>query len=242
MIKTFGGSNASKQVVQFLQQTYGSEFSDIQAVRKQWYSYVAYTEAGAVTYTFFGNAVGTGGTNVQLTNIPKSGSFGNVFFLLKAIRCKFYIEVWDLQAWGATDATTLYSDLINGFIQAGVFRLRINSRDFILEPKPFLRMPPAHSCADVHTAGLDTLTLNEAAPNTLATTRSNAPYGSLNDSPASLYRVDPNIFFLEEQNFQVTVEYPSGAVGVIGTDITHDTTAPLYIGVSLDGVVFRPVQ
>ena len=44
------------------------------------------------------------------------------------------------------------------------------------------------------------------------------------------------------QTFQVSVDYPSGLVPVIGTGVTDDTTNPLKVGIKLDGVLIRPKQ
>jgi hypothetical protein len=43
-----------------------------------------------------------------------------------------------------------------------------------------------------------------------------------------------------EQNFSLTVEFPSGLVPVIGTDITDDTTNPLKVVAVIDSVTIRP--
>jgi hypothetical protein len=238
---TFSNSN---QALAYLQRAYGSQTGQLQAVRKQFWSNVAYPEAGAVEFNFFGSAIGGTGQTRRLTNMPKQNSFGNQHFLLKAIRCDFYITVWDLQAWAFADAdtTTLYSDIINGFVQNGVLEMEINARKYMQVPNPFLYCPPAFTQEEVFSAGIDSLTLSEATPNTLNNYLSPAPYATLNPNPRSLYLVDPNILIEAEQNFSVTIDYPSGAILVIGTAVTDDTSAPLYIEVILDGVTFRPVQ
>jgi len=79
------------QKINRLQNKYGSaRFCQFQHVRKQFYSFVKYPLAGANTINLFGDAI-SGVFNKQLTNMPKQNSFGNIFFILKAIRCKYLL-------------------------------------------------------------------------------------------------------------------------------------------------------
>ena len=233
--------NSSSEVISYLQRVYGSaNFVDWQAIRRTFYSNVAYPEAGLTSATFFGSAVGT--QNKQLTNMPKAGSFGQNHFWLKAIYCTFFINDQGLNNWDGTDAETLYSDIINGVFQTGVLELSIGSRKFVQVPKPFLYAPPATGPGEVYSAGIRALTLVEAAPNTLGSSSSSRPHANLANRASSGYLVDPAILIEAEQSFECSIGWPSGLVPVIATGITDDTTNPLYLQVQLDGIVFRPVQ
>lgn len=231
----------SQQVVRQLQQKYGSaNFQRWQSLRRQFYSFVAYPTAGASELRLFGDAV-SGTVNKQLTNMPKAGSFGQNHFMLKAIRCTYFIQNNLISSYASTDATTLFTELTAGIFQAGVFEMQIGNRVMIQTPKPFLYMPPADGRAVVRSVGVRALTLTEAAPNTLLTFDSAAPAAELNRGRQSLYLVDPNIVIEAEQNFQVSLKYPSGALPVTATTIIPNGTT-LYVGVILDGLVFRPQQ
>lgn len=233
---------SSEEALQYLARTYGSaDYRSWQILRRKWYSKVTYPEAGAIQFSFFSTPPGQGGLTTFDTNIPKANSFGQQHVILKSIQCFWYIQTWDLQAWAGTDASTLVSDVLLGFPHAGVLNLTINSRKFAEIPKPFLYAPPGDGLEQVYTRGLDTLTLTEGTPNTLLTTRSAAPYAEL-VGYKNMYVLDPQILIEAEQSFTCTIDYPAGAVAVIGTGVTDDTTNPLKIGVRLDGITARPMQ
>ena len=233
----------SQTALNYLQSKYGSaNYNSWQSLRKEWWSFVPYLEAGASVYTFFGDAVGQNAKTKQDTNLPKSGSLGQNHFLLKSLRCDIQIADLKLQTAYATDASQLYSDILNGFVHAGVLELVIGDRIFVQIPKPFMYAPPADGRCKVHGAGVTSITLNEAAPNTLNAYISVFPFATLNRRQNSAYIVDPNILIEAEQHFEVRTRFDSGAVPVIGTGVTDDATNPLKIGVMLDGITFRPVQ
>src|SRR6266487_1761727 len=156
---------------------YGSvDWRSWQYLRRKWFYKAAYVEAGASVLNFFGNTAGTGGLTQDDTNIPESNKFGNQHVLLKSLQFAPWIKTWDLTAFDGTDASTLVSDMINGFPHAGVARLVISSREYCQIPCPLLYCPPADGQGRVYTAGLSTLTLTEGTPNTLLTSISPAPY------------------------------------------------------------------
>ncbi len=237
-------ANPDRDALLYLQQRFGTtNYNSWQSLRWSFYSYVKYPEAGGASFSFFGNP--TGGTSVdtlQLTNIPKANSFGQQHFLLKTIKSKIFIQTDNFAAYDGTDASTLYSDYLMGLVQAGVLTLKINSRDYLQIPKPFLYAPTADGSQEYYGAGVASATLNEAAPNTLATFVSPYPRATQAQKDRGLYEVDPNLLIEAEQNFQCQLTFDSGLVPVIGTGVTDDTTNPLYIGVEFDGIVFRPTQ
>lgn len=235
----------SQLSLQALQNQFGSaDFSSWQSNRKRWYSFVQYLSAGQATTSFFGTALGQGTPPVtsEYTNMPKAGSFGQGHFLLKAIAVTFKIGTWALNAWNGLDASSLYSDLIMGFVNGGVLTININSRPFAQIVKPFLYTPPYDGHERVHTAGLQSLTLVQGTPNTLGSVTTSPPYAEQQSIRDGAYLVDPNIFIEAEQSFDVTLAFPSGNIPVLGTSIVNDSTNPLYVGVILDGVFFRPLQ
>jgi len=232
---------SSETAIRYLANKFGSaDYNNWQAVPYQYWSFVPYGTAGAASYTFFADAVGTNATNKQLTNMPKAGSFGQQHFLLKKIRTGAFVTNPEQESWDGTDAETLYSDYVNGIFQAGFFNLEIQSKSYVNFPNPFLYAGGDYGADRQYLAGIEALTLSEAAPNVIATYRSHSPFASLNNNQDQKYIVDPNILIEAEQNFQASIGYPSGALAPVATGIVSATS--LYIGVIFEGLIMRPVQ
>lgn len=235
--------STSQDALAYLQGKYGSaNYRSWQSVRKPLWSFVDYPAAGAAILTFFGDSIGAGGLTAQMTNMQKAGSPGQNHFLLKSIQTSVYIADWMENGAFTVDADVMYSDLIAGWAQAGMLRLTIGQRDYAQIPKPFLFCPPANGQHRIHNRGILALTLTEGTPNVFASSRTVHPSGTLLERHESKYRVDPNILIEAEQNFQVTIEFPSGALAAIASNVVNDSTNPLKVGVILDGIIFRPVQ
>jgi hypothetical protein len=233
----------SMSAIKRIQQRYGStDYASWQNLRKRFYSFVTYPEAGSSQLTFFGSALGQNGTTPEITNMPKAGSFGQQHFWVRTISCVVKIDVWNLAAWAGTDASSLYSDFIIGFVQAGFLEFKINARPWIQLPVPFLYAPPFDGRALVYSAGISTLTLAEGTPNTLTGLVTSAPFATQTTDKEGVFMFDPPPFIEAEQNFEITISFPSGLVPVIGTGVTDDTTNPLKVGVILDGELYRPMQ
>jgi hypothetical protein len=62
---------------------------------------------------------------------------------------------------------------------------------------------------------------------------------------SNVYFTDPNILIEAEQQFNVSLQFPSGAVPVLATNVINIGGAnanPYKIGIILDGLLLRPVQ
>lgn len=239
MAKTFTNS---ERFLAYMQERYGSaNFSKWQQIRKQYYSYVLYPQAGSTVLNFFGFGLnGSGVQGRQFTNMPKAGSFGQVHFLLKQIRCKLLqLDSSLTVTTTATDAANPAADFVHGFIQAGVLEFSVGDKSYLELPRPFLYAPPADGQVDVVAQNL-TMTLTEGTPNTQTDTVIGVPNATLSRRAEAGYLVDPNILIEAEQSFAVKISYPSGAIPVIGT--TPYTATNFAVGVSFDGILFRPVQ
>lgn len=235
--------SSSEQAISYLQSKYGSaDFARWQSLRREFWSYVTYPAAGQSVITFFGDAIGSNGITTQFTNMPKSGSLGQQHFLLKAIRMDYFLDDYEVNKQFTNDASALYSDIINGVFQSGVLELLIGDRVFCQINKPFLQASPADGRIEVFANGLRSLTLAEAAPNTFSSQISAFPVAELGSRKENGYLVDPNILIEAEQQFQVRLRYDSGALAALATTVINDSTNPLKVGCTLDGVVFRPVQ
>jgi hypothetical protein len=224
----------SQQVLRSLQANFGTmQLGNYQAVRRQFYSYIPYG-SGSTQLNFFGSALGNTGQNSQLTNLPTAGSFGTSSFLVKQIRCKYYVNgSVSTATWGTTHtdaASGLYADMVNGFFQAGVLQFVVNAKTFVTINKPFLNAPASDGRTELTATG------------TYSTTAGQFPYADLSRRSENSYMVDPEIFIAAQQNFSLSIVYPSGVIAPICTNPAFATTSIGYVGVSLDGIEFRPVQ
>jgi len=221
------------------------DYTRWQAIRQQFYAYVTYPLAGQSEITFFGNAVGQGATTLADTNMPKAGSFGQVHFLVKTLSTHIKLGTQDLGSFtlaniATADQRSLSSDIIAGFTQAGVLNFSIGARPYATIPKPFLYAPPSGNSPDFDGSSVSAPT---ATP--LGNVTAQVPYATQTRNRGNVYRIDPNILIEAEQQFSITVSYPSGLVPIIATGLTpaiNDTTNPLKVGVILDGIVLRPMQ
>lgn len=232
----------STEIIAGLQTRFGSiDYSRWQSVRAEFYSYITYPLAGAASFTFFGNAIGgnVGATTLTTedTNMPRAGSFGQQHFLIKSIHTSIRIADEKLSAYVGTDATTLASDYLMGFVNAGVLNFTIGARPFLQLPVPFKFAPPLSSSA------------RSRAANPTSTTGGPPSTGFIGDYPAvtqtsnrsNIYRLDPNILIEAEQQFGVSIDFPTGLVPLNATSVVNNDTNPLKVGVTLSGVLLRPM-
>jgi len=232
----------SEEAIQAIAALYGStNYKSWSDIRRPWYSKVNYPEAGQQQLTFFSTVAGQGTITLDDTNMPKSGSFGQQHVVIKSVSLGIWVKTWDQYAWVGTNASTLVSDFLLGLAQAGVMTLTVNNRAHLQIPKPFLYCPTGAGPEQVFTQGPSTLTLTEGTPNTFLTSISQAPYAEI-FSFGNMFVLDPQLMIEAEQNFSLTLDFPSGLVPVIGTDITDDTTNPLKVVAVIDSVTIRPAS
>ncbi len=219
--------NSNTDFLKILQSKYGSlDPNNVQTRRRQYYSFVAYPTAGSSSLTFFGQSLGQ--TNRQITNIQQAGRL-DWPFLVKSIRCTWYCNTYSANSWDGTDATTIYSEIVNGIAQAGVLQFTIGSMLWLQLPQPLLYAPHAAGRIVVKSAG------------TVAANKSRMPWAWLSKRWNKPYVLDPEVFIEEDQNFKITIDYPTGALAATSTTAIANNTS-LYLGVYLDGIEVRPVQ
>ena len=237
----------SESIISAASQKFGViDYSRWQAIRWQWYSYVTYPSAGATELNFFGQVAGQAGVTLQDTNLPKAGSFGQTHFQLKSISTDIQIASNDVDGFtranqATLDTRALASDFLGGFVQAGVLRFNVGARPFATIVKPFQYAPPPGSPLDYDNTFVNQIS---AAPVPAAGAADvvGVPWVTQTKMRNNVYFVDPNILIEAEQQFNVSLQFPSGAVPVLATNVVNDTTNPLKVGVILDGLLLRPVQ
>ena len=238
----------SEQIISAASQRYGViDYSRWQAIRWQWYSYVTYPLAGASELNFFGNVAGQTGVTLQDTNMTKAGSFGQTHFQLKSISTDIRIandanDGFTAANQATLDTFTTASDFLNGFVQTGVLNFSIGARPFATIPKPFQYAPPSGSPLDFENSYANQIT---AAPSVASIQVVGLPQVAQTSLRSNVYFVDPNILIEAEQQFNVNISFPSGAVPVLATQVTNIPVAnanPYKIGIILDGLLLRPMQ
>ena len=237
----------SESIISAASQKFGViDYTRWQAIRWQWYSYITYPSAGSTELNFFGQVAGQAGVTLQDTNLPKAGSFGQTHFQLKSISTDIQIAVNDVDGFtranqASLDTRALASDYLGGFVQAGVLRFSVGARPFATIVKPFQYAPPPGSPLDYDNTYVNQIS---AAPVPAAGAAQvvGVPWITQTKMRSNVYFVDPNILIEAEQQFNVSLQFPSGIVPVLATNVVNDSTNPLKVGVILDGLLLRPVQ
>jgi hypothetical protein len=237
----------SESIISAASQKFGViDYTRWQAIRWQWYSYITYPSAGATELNFFGQVAGQAGVTLQDTNLPKAGSFGQTHFQLKSISTDIQINNNDVDGFtranqASLDTRALASDFLGGFVQAGVLRFNVGARPFATIVKPFQYAPPPGSPLDYDNTYVNQIS---AAPVPAAGAGQvvGVPWITQTKIRNNVYFVDPNILIEAEQQFNVSLQFPSGVVPVLATNVVNDSTNPLKVGVILDGLLLRPVQ
>lgn len=237
----------SESIISAASQKFGViDYSRWQAIRWQWYSYITYPSAGSTELNFFGQVAGQAGVTLQDTNLPKAGSFGQTHFQLKSISTDIQIASNDVDGFtranqATLDTRALASDFLGGFVQAGVLRFSVGARPFATIVKPFQYAPPPGSPLDYDNTYVNQIS---AAPVPAAGAAQvvGVPWITQTKMRSNVYFVDPNILIEAEQQFNVSLQFPSGIVPVLATNVVNDSTNPLKVGVILDGLLLRPVQ
>lgn len=228
----FSQYTKSAAIIAQLQAQYGTMLpGQLQANRKQFWSYLTYPLLGSNQLNFFGQAVGNAGATLEDTNLPVQASFGTSSFLIQGIECSYKLFTYTNTVYDGTDANSLASDVLGGFFNAGELELQINAKLYLQILNPFLQAPPADGRAKQFFAGAASVTASQE------------PVVNLASRSQNKWLTD-DIFVAAQQNFQCTINYPNGAIPVRATGIVTNASVPLTlrVGVLLDGFEFRPVQ
>ena len=237
----------SESIISAASQKFGViDYTRWQAIRWQWYSYVTYPSAGTTELNFFGQVAGQAGVTLQDTNLPKAGSFGQTHFQLKSISTDIQIANNDVDAFtraniATIDTRALASDFLGGFVQAGVLNFSVGARPFATIVKPFQYAPPPGSPLDLSNSYVNQISA-APVPAVGAEQVVGVPWVTQTKMRSNVYFTDPNILIEAEQQFNVKLNFPSGVVPVLATNVVNDSTNPLKVGVILDGLLLRPVQ
>lgn len=190
-----------------------------EGIRSSLYDFQAYAQAGQTELNFFQVPVGQSSKTLADTNMSSAGQLPMPQnFLIANIQIYFF-PAGDPSAFGAQAAAEQPNDVYD-VMKSGWVELFIGSKNYVQEG-PIGRFPPRtgmvlqSSLADATTAG--------------ANMQSRIAYANFGGAP---YDVQPPILLTPNQNFKVSVKWPT-AVAV---------SAAARIGVVMEGILYRQSQ
>lgn len=197
-------------------------------LRNSFYDSAEYPAAGVTQLTFFSQPVGGGGRTLSDTNMTLAGQIpANQSFLIQSIEVYFFPTTPSVAAqlpaaFGAQAVAQLINDAYI-FRRSGFLRLFIGSKSY-LEEAPMMKFPPSRTF-HVEGALADATTPGEAFQSRIA----------FGESVGRPYYIDPNITLIQNQNFNVTLNWPEGLQALPSQN-------PARVFVSLEGVLARRSQ
>lgn len=238
------GGPQEVQLLRNLQKRIGSaNWNQWQIQRWMYYDYVRYTNAGVSELAFFANPLGTTdpvstlAKTLEQTNLTKTRTFGQVYFIIQQIRT--HIHVLPKQRQNATiiaDTTVVlneYEDLYKvlfNILNQGVLQIGIGQKAYFDIVQPFRQCPPGFG---IH--------LQEIA--VAGTTANGQQNMTWQQSPYQndVFNVTPQQMVEPEQNVDMKITFDNGLSPVL-TNVVDGTDARVDIGVILDGYIVRPQQ
>lgn len=198
-----------------------------EVVRQTLYDRQTYPTAGLTQLLFFQNPKGTGGRTAANTNIEVAGSLPQPkWFLVEAIEIHFYPGVNPGTSVTTAAETEFTNDVYSVLTGLGFLNFFIGSKTYV-EEAPLIRFPPKTR-------------LNVNAAHALQTKQAVAADAELQvstDYAAACgrpYFVDPEVLLIPNQNFNVSVNFPTAIATPSGQDAA--------IEVVLDGILYRQSQ
>jgi len=205
-----------------------SKPNEIEVTRQSLYDFTTYTAAGQTSLTFFQIPVGQAGKTKADTNLESAGQLpAGKNFLITSIEIMLFPGV--LPSTETEDVALTASEFINDvytFQKSGFLDLFILSKSYLTEA-PLGRFPPktslnvqaaAAAASEAATVGTNNLLVDHA-------------YASLSGRP---YFVDPNITLISNQNFNVTMNWP--------TVVALPSGQNARVGIVMDGLLYRWAQ
>jgi len=205
-----------------------SKPNEIEVTRQSLYDFTTYAAAGQTSLTFFQNPVGQNGKTRADTNLDNAGQLpSGKNFLVTSIEVMLFPGV--LPSTESEDVALTASEFINDVYtvqKSGYLDLFVLSKSFLTEA-PIGRFPPktrlevdaaAAAASEAGTVGTNNLLVEHA-------------YASMSGRP---YFVDPNITLISNQNFNVTLNWP--------TVVPLPSGENARIGIVMDGLMYRSSQ
>lgn len=245
-------------ILDSLQRRFGSaDFSRYQVVRGQKYDFVRLPAAGTNSISFFSNPVGStdpgAGTTLfktlEQTNIVKTASFGQEYFVITQIRtyAGFVAQVRQGFTPGTNFVYRGYTALASGameqldsLLSTGVLEIKFAQKLYYQIAKPFALCPAGF--------GIDVQSLASSRTGNAAETQpTDTNWRVATDNRAtSVYNVDPIQIVEPEIQIEAQIRFPAGNSPVLTNTALNAAnsavTPSIEVGLILDGYVIRPSQ
>jgi len=232
-------SNNNSAIIQALQQKFGSaDWKKWSMHRWAFWDYVRYANAGVSSLSFFANGQGstdpvsTLAKTQEQTNIDRSRSFGQVYFMLAQIRTHIHILPKNRQLSGISDdanvITTTYTDMMYAMQRLagqGVLTLDILAKNYVEIEQPFRTCPPGMGVKIGQHASSQ---ITEAA------------WWQQNPDMGNLKNFTPPTIIEPEQTFDCKINFPNANSPAIPT--VSSAAPAVNIGVIFEGYILRPAQ
>lgn len=190
-----------------------------EVVRQTQYDFQTYANAGQTSLQFFQVPKGQGGKTIADTNLEVAGSLPQPkWFLVESVEIHFFPGV-DIGISGAALAESEFSNDVYAVAKGGSLNFFIGSKTYV-EEAPLIRFPPKTR-----------LYAESAYATTVAASQLSYDYAAACGRP---YFVDPEVLLIPNQNFSVTLSWPSVVALPSGVDGR--------IGIVLDGILYRQSQ
>jgi hypothetical protein len=197
-----------------------------EAIRQPLYDFTNYAAAGQTQLQFFQTPVGQSGKTLADTNMRAAGQMPQPqFYLIKSIQVKFYPGV-SPGLFVTTAAVTNFANDVYAFAKSGYLELFIGSKSY-LDLGPLDLFPAENRMAVTGAYAIDIKQATAAD----AQAEASIDYAATAGKP---FFVDPAVLLVPNQNFSVTLNWPT-AVSLPSGQIAR-------IGVMFDGYLYRQSQ
>jgi len=242
-------------VIDALQKRFGSaNFSRYQIIRQPKYDLVRYQTAGTTQIVFMTvpiggtDPVGNNSKTFEQTNLVKSGSFGQEFYVLTQIRCYVNLLPKNRQAsatisgdasavWhGFTAADTNYFEQYRNLLDQGVLNITFGQKLYYQIKSPFQYAPPGFG-----------VEIDQLGSNVLAADATKKRFWITQDNDsANVFNLSPIQIIEPELQIAATIDFPAGTSPVFTNTYTSSgavtATPTMECGLIFDGYVIRPQQ
>jgi len=197
-----------------------------EVTRQSLYDFQTYAAAGQTVLTFFQNPIGQSGKTRADTNMENAGQLpAGKNFLITSIEIYLFPGV-DIGTEGTTIAETEFANDIYTVAKSGYLDLFVLSKSYLTEA-PLGRFPPK---TNLKVDAANSLQYSEATPSDAERFMA-TEYAAFGGRP---YFIDPNITLTSNQNFNVTLNWPTAVALPSGQNAR--------IGVVMDGLLYRFAQ
>lgn len=197
-----------------------------EVLRQTLYDFQTYANAGQTSLQFFQVPLGQGGKTIADTNQDSAGQLPQPkWFLVESIEIHFFPGI-DPGTEVTTIAETEFTNDVYAVAKGGSLNFFIGSKTYV-EEAPLIRFPPK---TRLNVEAAHSIFYTEASASDAAAQVS-TDYAAACGRP---YFIDPEVLLIPNQNFKVTLSWPS----VVALPSSVDGR----IGVILDGILYRQSQ